>query len=166
VHVVRRRFLASTSDHRQKSYDLKQHFLSPFKDPPTGQPYMEGLVPIAMAVSRITPLASSTPLSSLLELREEPHGLPLLFQGHPPFLGVLFSSKHHFSWCAEQTSAHSHSLLSNSLILRGQSWSQLAGSSRPLSPSSSVDVPRCPSEVKPRPWAWQSTPPSSNRTTP
>jgi hypothetical protein len=76
-------------------------------------------------------------------------------------------------------SSRSHSLLSglntqSSLILRshkhvrlsGQSRSQLAKSSRPLSLSSSVDVPRCPSEVKPRPWAWQWTLPSSNRTTP
>jgi hypothetical protein len=104
VHAVHRRFLASTSD-RQKSHDIKHHFLSPFEDPPTGQPYMEGLVPIAIAVSQMTPLASSASLSSLVKLRKGPHNLPLLFQGHLPFLGVPFSSKHHFLRLAEQALA-------------------------------------------------------------
>jgi len=41
---------------------------------------------------------------------------------------------------------------SYSPISSGQSRSQLAKSCRPLSLSSSVDVPHCPSEVKPRSW--------------
>jgi hypothetical protein len=59
-------------------------FLPP-KDPPAGQPNMEGLIPIIMAVAWMTLLASST-LSSLIilsfELLEDAHGLPLLFQGY------------------------------------------------------------------------------------
>jgi hypothetical protein len=105
VHVVYRSAVPASTSDLQKSHNPKQHFLSPFEDPPTRQPYMEGLVPIAMAVSRMTPLALSTPLSSSLELREGPHNLPLLFQGHPPVLGVVFSLKHPFSWWAEQASA-------------------------------------------------------------
>jgi hypothetical protein len=62
-----------------------------------------------MAVSRMTPLAS------LVKLREGPHSLPLLFQGHPPFLSVPFSSKYHFLRLAEQALARV--VLRYSLIL-------------------------------------------------
>jgi hypothetical protein len=39
---------------------------------------MEGIVPIAMAVSRMTPLASLTLLSLSFKLRKGPYSLPLL----------------------------------------------------------------------------------------
>jgi hypothetical protein len=59
-----------------------------------GQPNMEGLIPITMAVAWMTLLASTT-LSSLVvssfELLEDAHSLALLFQGYPPILDVLFS---------------------------------------------------------------------------
>ena len=64
-----RRSLASTLDY-QKGHNPKQHFLSLFEDPPTKQPYIKDLVPTAIAVSRITPLALSTLLSLSLKLRK------------------------------------------------------------------------------------------------
>ena len=98
VHAVYQRFLASTSDY-QKSYNPKQYFLSPFKDPPTRQPYIEGLVPFAMAVSRITPLASSTLSSSLVELREGPYSLPLLSKViHPSSASLSRRSRPYHKW--------------------------------------------------------------------
>jgi hypothetical protein len=114
----------------QKSHDPKQYFLSPFEGPPTGQPYIESLVLIAIAVSRMTPLASS------VELREGPHSLPS-FPGYLPFLSVPFLSKHHSLRLAEHASARavlryspilipkplSSSFPTNSSLLYGQSAS-------------------------------------------
>jgi hypothetical protein len=148
-----------------------------------GLPNMEGLIPIAMAVAWMTLLASSTSSSlvvSLFKLLKDPHSLPLLFQGHPPFLDVLFSYRNTTSHSGQSrpqltqsfiTLRSQYPILSHPLFpptrpsLCGQSRSQLTKSSRPLSLPSSVDVPRCPSIVKPWPWAWQSTLPSSNYTT-
>jgi hypothetical protein len=138
---------------------------------------MEGLLPIAMAVAWITLLASSISSSlvvSSFKLLEDPYGLPLLFQGYLPFLDILFSYRNTTSHGRQSRSQLTQSfvtLRSHPLFpqiypsLYRQNRSQLAKSSHPLSLSSSVDVPYRPSEVKPRAWAWQSIPPSSNYTT-
>jgi hypothetical protein len=62
---------ASTSDcHKTDSQNSDFVFLPP-KDPPAGQPNVEGLIPITMAVA-----------VSSFELLKDAHGLPL-FQGYP-----------------------------------------------------------------------------------
>jgi hypothetical protein len=135
----------------------------PPKDPPTGQPNMEGFIPITMAIAWI---ASTSPSLVVLWSASSPPRLSNLPRRPPP------ASKHGFAWWTEQASAHTSipNLLSSS-IPESPSVSLWAKQiSARGAQSSSVALfcrrPRCPSEVKPRPWAWQSTPPISNRTTP
>ena len=159
-------------------------FLPP-KDPPAGQPNMDGLIPIIMAIVWMALLASSTSSSLLVSLFELLRTLIVC----PYFSKVIHPSSTSFSRVETRLlivdragraglSSHSHSLFSDlntqsSLILRSYKHVCLSVGRADLSSqspvvqsfSSSVNVPRCPSDVKPRPWTWQSTPPSSNRTT-
>jgi hypothetical protein len=118
-----------------------------------GQPNMEGLIPIVMAVAWMTLLASSTSPSlvvSSFKLLNDPHGLPFFSKViHPSLMSFSRVERRLIMVGRAGLSSRSHSLLSDlntqsSLILRSHKHVRLSVGRADLSSQSPVVLCRSP----------------------